>query len=371
MGEPPKLPLYTTKAHVFQIDPATKKSWLAKSKEAVNISFYFDTIKSSFKILSIDSGKAILNCTITHGMVFTRTSQKFGQWADAKAGTVYGLGFPNEVELTKFLEKFNEVKSTIGSGASPEGTLTKHSTVQIVTPPLTLRGEQQANGYYAGGSSGPGSIKSISSASTGSVEDGSTQSPGSHRSSSSSSESQLKYENDRLKKALAQSSANSKKWESEFQTLKNNNARLTAALQESAVNVEKWKEQLNNYKEENTRLRKKQTSSTGSVGSTSSNTDPMEQRLHETEIKLKRKEEEINRLSQHSGDELRILRDKNTELVRRIQMLESERKHTEKAKNANENIKWTQANDVRHEMEVKIKELSSLQHKMNSLFKNS
>ena len=53
------------------------------------------------------------------------------------------------------------------------------------------------------------------------------------------------------------SSANAKKWESEFQTLKNNNARLTAALQESAINVEKWKEQLNNYKEENARLRKK------------------------------------------------------------------------------------------------------------------
>ena len=53
------------------------------------------------------------------------------------------------------------------------------------------------------------------------------------------------------------SSANAKKWETEFQTLKNNNARLTAALQESAVNVEKWKEQLNNYKEDNQRLRKK------------------------------------------------------------------------------------------------------------------
>ena len=56
---------------------------------------------------------------------------------------------------------------------------------------------------------------------------------------------------------LSHSSANAKKWESEFQTLKNNNARLTAALQESAINVEKWKEQLNNYKEDNQRLRKK------------------------------------------------------------------------------------------------------------------
>merc|ERR1712029_500147 len=36
-------------------------------------------------------------------------------------------------------------------------------------------------------------------------------------------EAQLKYENDRLKLALAQSSANAKKWEVELTTLKNNN----------------------------------------------------------------------------------------------------------------------------------------------------
>ena len=34
-------------------------------------------------------------------MVFAKTSQKFGQWADARAATVYGLGFSNEADLTK------------------------------------------------------------------------------------------------------------------------------------------------------------------------------------------------------------------------------------------------------------------------------
>ena len=92
-----------------------------------------------------------------------------------------------------------------------------------------------------------------------------------------SGEAQLKYENDRLKLALAQryvlsrsllpnkwqvvtylcscSSANAKKWEVELSTLKNNNARLTSALQESTANVEEWKRQLHSYKEENTRLK--------------------------------------------------------------------------------------------------------------------
>ena len=34
-------------------------------------------------------------------MTFTKTSQKFGQWSDAKNNTVYGLGFSSENELKK------------------------------------------------------------------------------------------------------------------------------------------------------------------------------------------------------------------------------------------------------------------------------
>ena len=34
-------------------------------------------------------------------MVFTKTAQKFGQWSDPKAGTIYGVGFPNEDDLNK------------------------------------------------------------------------------------------------------------------------------------------------------------------------------------------------------------------------------------------------------------------------------
>jgi homer protein len=34
-------------------------------------------------------------------MVFTKTAQKFGQWSDPKAGTIYGVGFPTEDDLNK------------------------------------------------------------------------------------------------------------------------------------------------------------------------------------------------------------------------------------------------------------------------------
>ncbi len=43
-------------------------------------------------------------------MTFTKTSQKFGQWIDFKLNFVYGLGFPNDSELNRFVEKFKEIK---------------------------------------------------------------------------------------------------------------------------------------------------------------------------------------------------------------------------------------------------------------------
>ena len=39
-------------------------------------------------------------------MVFTKTAQKFGQWSDPKAGTIYGVGFLNEDDLSKVGEDF-------------------------------------------------------------------------------------------------------------------------------------------------------------------------------------------------------------------------------------------------------------------------
>lgn len=67
----------------------------------------------------MEGTKAVINSTITPNMSFTQTSQKFGQWSDVRANTVYGLGFSSEAELTKFVEKFQEVKE------ATKGTMTK------------------------------------------------------------------------------------------------------------------------------------------------------------------------------------------------------------------------------------------------------
>lgn len=64
-------------------------------------------------------------------MSFTQTSQKFGQWSDVRANTVYGLGFSSEAELTKFVEKFQEVKEATKSA------LTKTANGSSAATPIT------------------------------------------------------------------------------------------------------------------------------------------------------------------------------------------------------------------------------------------
>ncbi|XP_076131702.1 homer protein homolog 3b [Alosa pseudoharengus] len=103
-------PLFSAKAHVFQIDPVTKRNWIPASKHAVTVSFFYDATRSVYRIISVGGTKAIINSTITPNMSFTKTSQKFGQWADSRANTVYGLGFSTEQQLQQFADQFKEIR---------------------------------------------------------------------------------------------------------------------------------------------------------------------------------------------------------------------------------------------------------------------
>jgi len=284
MGEQP---IFTCKAHVFHIDPKTKRSWISASSAAVAVSFFYDSSRALYRIISVEGTKAVINSTITPNMTFTKTSQKFGQWSDVRANTVYGLGFSSEAELNKFIEKFAEVKEATRSGVGKNGgsTPTTSANASPVTGRADKHNENSNSGPVGVGAPDMGHFPTPANSSTGttgqqiqnnadSVNSNLLKSqlsvgpgPGSDSPKKGgldkgpapnpplSGEAQLKYENDRLKLALAQSSANAKKWEIELSTLKNNNARLTSALQESTSNVEEWKRQLHNYKEENSRLK--------------------------------------------------------------------------------------------------------------------
>lgn len=77
---------------------------MSASSTAVSVSFFYDSSRSLYRIISVEGSKAVINSTVTPNMTFTKTSQKFGQWSDVRANTVYGLGFSSEGELQKVRE---------------------------------------------------------------------------------------------------------------------------------------------------------------------------------------------------------------------------------------------------------------------------
>ncbi|XP_066886110.1 homer protein homolog 2 isoform X9 [Kogia breviceps] len=270
MGEQP---IFTTRAHVFQIDPNTKKNWVPASKQAVTVSYFYDVTRNSYRIISVDGAKVIINSTITPNMTFTKTSQKFGQWADSRANTVFGLGFSSEQQLTKFAEKFQEVKEA--ARLARDKSQEKIETSSNHSQASSINGTDDEKASCAGPAN-----------------------------------THLKSENNKLKIALTQSAANVKKWEIELQTLRESNARLTTALQDSAASVEQWKRQFTLCRDENDRLRNKVLKL-------------QSQRRREINGRL-----QIDELEEQCS-EINREKEKNTQLKRRIEELELELREKE------------------------------------------
>uniref|UniRef100_A0A8C7I616 Homer scaffold protein 1 n=1 Tax=Oncorhynchus kisutch TaxID=8019 RepID=A0A8C7I616_ONCKI len=272
-------PIFSTRAHVFQIDPTTKKNWVPTSKHAVTVSYFYDSTRNVYRIISLDGSKAIINSTITPNMTFTKTSQKFGQWADSRANTVYGLGFSSENHLLKFAEKFAEFKEAarLAKEKSQEkmeltSTPSQESATGDLQSPLTpesINGTDDERGTTPEMPQHPPEPR---------PEPSQNQLPFSHSSSSIN-----------------------KHWEAELAALKGNNAKLTAALLESTANVKQWKQQLAAYQEEAERLHKRVTELECVSGQTpviKSQKTELNQTIEELESALKAKEEELERLKE-------------------------------------------------------------------------
>ncbi|XP_051962235.1 homer protein homolog 1 isoform X1 [Xyrauchen texanus] len=298
MGEQP---IFSTRAHVFQIDPNTKKNWLPTSKHAVTVSYFYDSTRNVYRIISLDGSKAIINSTITPNMNFTKTSHKFGQWADSRANTVYGLGFPSEAHLSKFAEKFSEFKEAarlakeksqekmeLTSSPSQESATDLQSPVtpesingtdERVTPDAAFNAESRAE---------PNAV------------------PFPHSSTSIT-----------------------KHWEAELATLKGNNAKLTATLLESTANVKQWKQQLAAYQEEAERLHKRVTELECISGQTTgikTQKTELNQTIEELEAELKAKEEELEKLKEEveNADQLQTQKDSLTQKLQETELRNAE-----------------------------------------------
>ncbi|XP_075885611.1 homer protein homolog 1 isoform X2 [Nelusetta ayraudi] len=323
MGEQP---IFSTRAHVFQIDPSTKKNWVPTSKHAVTVSYFFDSTRNVYRIISLDGSKAIINSTITPNMTFTKTSHKFGQWADSRANTVYGLGFSSESHLSKFAEKFAEFKEAarlakeksqekieLTSSPSQGGALNRN--LLSVNRPLHKK------------ESAPGDLQSLPPPEDVNGTEGERVRP------TTPQPPEVRAEPSQNALPFSHSSPSiSKHWEAELAALKGNNAKLTAALLESTANVKQWKQQLAAYQEEAERLHKRVTELecvSGQSTAIKSQKSELSRTAEELEEALKAKEEELESLKAEvqSANEFQTQREslllKLQETELRNRMLES------------------------------------------------
>ncbi|NWH41803.1 HOME3 protein, partial [Chloropsis hardwickii] len=211
--------------------------------------------------------QAIINSTITPNMTFTKTSQKFGQWADSRANTVYGLGFASEQHLSQFAEKFQEVKE-----AARLAREKSQDKTELTNPALNITSHQVLPSPIIS-SNGPGEDKLFRS---------------------QSADVEISTEKERLKKMLSEGSVSEVQWEAEFFSLQDNNTKLVAALHEANANVDQWKKQLLAYQEETESLRQRvaELESQGAHDSSSENNkEELSQTLEELELLIKAKDE--------------------------------------------------------------------------------
>lgn len=306
MGEQP---IFSARAHVFQIDPATKRNWLPASKHAVTVSFFYDANRSVYRIISVGGTMAIINSTITPNMTFTKTSQKFGQWADSRANTVYGLGFATEQQLHQFSDQFKEVKEAarLAREKSQEKFELANPALNIAAPQLSQELSEERHSPPLLTVNGPGELLR-----------------------SKSADIELTSEKERIKKMLSEGSICEINMEAELFTLQDSNAKLVAALHEANTSVEQWKKQLAEYKEETERLRDQvaelETQSGRPAPSDGGSRDELTQSLEELEALLKAKDEEIQNLQSTKSD-VHELEKEREEASERLQ--EMERRNTD------------------------------------------
>ncbi|XP_061656253.1 homer protein homolog 1-like isoform X2 [Phyllopteryx taeniolatus] len=356
MGEQP---IFSTRAHIFQIDPTTKKNWLPTSKHAVTVSYFFDSTRNVYRIISLDGSKAVINSTITPNMTFTKTSQKFGQWADSRANTVYGLGFSSESHLSKFAEKFAEFKEAarLAKEKSQEkmelsSTPSQESTSCPLQSPLTPEG---VNG----------------------TEDdrvaADTPQPAEPRAEPSHNALPFSHSSSSIGKHL----------EAELAALKGNNAKLTAALLESTANVKQWKQQLTAYQEEAERLHKRVTELecvSGQTMAVKSEKTELNRTIEELEAALKAKEDELECLKAEvqSANQFQSQRDllihKLQDVERRNEALELQLGELEKHVDANRREREVFRQSLRSLLQLldgKIFELTELRDALAKLLECS
>lgn len=321
-----ELILYETKAHVFEINPETKSTWLAKREYPINISFVAKLLNQNeeasprqlreLRIVGADSKSRdiLLNSIIGPKTTFTNRSQKFGQWIDAQ-NHLYGLGFQFETELSEFMLTFTQLQQELPTTNNPNGDFdqlgrTQFNSQQDIQPRQNLQQKDLNNSERRNSAEEANSLVLMQRALNGtatsngtgvesnmsrndSQADRSIHHTNNHNTTETNSSfndtnnnpinrktnldttstinssndwstlEQLRYENERLKQALEENAKNAGAWNKELVTLRTNNVKLTQALQESKSNAILWERELDALRDENRELKEQRSSGTG------------------------------------------------------------------------------------------------------------
>ena len=65
----------SVQAHVFQIDPETKKKWLPSSSASVRVTYYHDINRKTYRIIAIEGKKVIHTYTHIHTLLHNSCTQ--------------------------------------------------------------------------------------------------------------------------------------------------------------------------------------------------------------------------------------------------------------------------------------------------------
>jgi homer protein len=74
---PREQPIFSARAHVFQIDPNTKRNWIPASKHAVTVSFFYDGNRNVYRIISVGGTKVSHAAVLWSSLGTTATSPIF------------------------------------------------------------------------------------------------------------------------------------------------------------------------------------------------------------------------------------------------------------------------------------------------------
>uniref|UniRef100_A0A8C6R9S0 Homer protein homolog 3 n=1 Tax=Nannospalax galili TaxID=1026970 RepID=A0A8C6R9S0_NANGA len=305
-------PIFSTRAHVFQIDPSTKRNWIPAGKHALTVSYFYDATRNVYRIISIGGAKAIINSTVTPNMTFTKTSQKFGQWADSRANTVYGLGFASEQHLTQFAEKFQEVKEAarLAREKSQDGG-------EFTSPALALASHQVPPSPLVS-TNGPGEEKLFRS---------------------QSADAPCPTERERLKKMLSEGSVGEVQWEAEFFALQDSNNKLAGALREANAAATQWRQQLEAQRAEAERLRQRVAELEAQAAAEPPSAGEKEvpsQSLEQLEARVQTKDQEIQTLKNQTAGREAADNTEREETQQKVQDLETRNSELERQLRATE-----------------------------------